>query len=70
MSEVPRFIDRRTAAALVSARLFPVSNRTIERWPLATRRIHGRALLDREEVFAYAETLIQKAQPVKQANRN
>lgn len=70
MIETPRLIGRRTAAELVSTRFFPVSARTIQRWPLATRRIHGRALLDREEVFAYAETLIRSAPAVKQAGRN
>jgi hypothetical protein len=70
MIETPRFIGRRTAAELVSTRFFPVSARTIQRWPLATRRIHGRALLDREEVFAYAETIIRSAPAVKQAGRN
>jgi hypothetical protein len=70
MADAPRLIDRKTAAALVSANYFSVSERTLRRWPLATRAINGRALLDREELIAHVERLIAKTQPVKQSGRS
>ncbi len=65
----PRFLTRKSAAALVSKLYFPVSKRTLERWPIAARRVHGRALLERDEVIAHAEKLIAQATPIKQAGR-
>ena len=40
-----RWLDRRTAAELVSEFYFPVTKRAIERWPLRGRMLNGKILL-------------------------
>ena len=40
----PTYWDRRQAAGLLREHLFPVHERSLERWPVPTRRINGRAL--------------------------
>jgi hypothetical protein len=43
MCELPAFPDRRTFADVWSRNIAPLSHRTVEADPLATRRINGRA---------------------------
>ena len=57
----PSSTDRRTAAAIVTAELFPVSYRSIERWPIPVRRVNGRALVNVSEVIDFAEGLLKKS---------
>lgn len=59
----PSTTDRRTAAAIVSAEVFPVSFRSIERWPIPVRRVNGRAVVNVAEVLGYAEGLLKKSRP-------
>jgi hypothetical protein len=59
----PSSCDRRTAAAIVTAEVFPVSYRSIERWPLPVRRVNGRALVNVAEVLGYAENLLKRSRP-------
>ena len=54
LSHLPRRVDRRTAAELIRRHFFPVSHRTLEAWPLTTRRVNGRALIETAELFAVA----------------
>ncbi len=56
-----RWIDRRTAAALVSAQLFPTTKRSLERWPIAGRLLNGKVVLREEEVLAHAHAMLDRA---------
>ena len=62
---LPRRIDRRLAAQVVSDHFFPVSPRTLERWPLTWRRINGRALADTEELLAEAQRRVDAASAIR-----
>ena len=64
----PPLVDRRTGAELVSHLVFPVSPRTLEGWPLVTRRVNGKALYDTVELLAYARAKVAAA-PVVQGGR-
>jgi hypothetical protein len=44
LGTLPINLDRRAAAAAITKYIFPVSHRTLERWPVATRRVNGRAV--------------------------
>jgi hypothetical protein len=53
MSELPALPDRRKFAAVWGDRVNTISYRTIEAWPLATRRLNGRCCYDRREIVEY-----------------
>jgi hypothetical protein len=57
-------MSRDEAAAMLSRHFFPISKRTLERWPLAIRRVNGRALYETEELIALAQAKLDAAQPV------
>jgi hypothetical protein len=63
--DLPRRLDRRLAAQVVSKHFFPVSPRTLERWPLTWRRINGRALADTAELLAEAQRRVDAAPAVR-----
>jgi hypothetical protein len=60
--EQPKRVDYRRAAELVSQRYFPISHRTIERWPLPRIKVNGRNTFDTAEVIAFAEALLKQAE--------
>lgn len=62
---IPRNTDRRTLAAIISHELFPISPRTIERWPLVVRKVNGRAVSKTCEAMALAEAKLGGARPYK-----
>ena len=45
LEKAPAFVDRRTAAELITGNLFPVSHRSLDTWPLPTRYVNGRAVM-------------------------
>jgi hypothetical protein len=57
LKQQPENVDRRTGAELVTRHFFPVSYRTIEAWPLPTRRVNGKAIVPTVRLFelAYAK---------------
>jgi hypothetical protein len=61
LAELPANVDRRTAADLVTKYFFPVSYRTLEAWPLRTRRVNGRAIAATSELFATAHAKLCSA---------
>lgn len=63
----PRHADRRTLAAIISHEFFPISPRSLERWPLLVRRINGRALYAVKDALAMAEAKMEAARVYKQA---
>ena len=65
LSALPKYLDRRAGAALVSRHLFPVSPRTIEGWPLLTRRVNGKALNETRELLAVAKAKFDAAPAIR-----
>lgn len=58
---LPNRVDRKTGAAIVTRLHFPISPRTLERWPLSWRRINGRALVETTELLAEAQRRVDEA---------
>jgi hypothetical protein len=65
MRELPAFPDRRTAAAVWTARVHPWDHRTLESVPLVTRRLNGRACFDRREFVEYGFRRLIEAPSVR-----
>ena len=63
-SDHPRFSTLKTGARLISERYFPVSPRTVEKWPVAFRIINGRRSAETADLIAHAESMIAGAPPV------
>src|SRR5215213_10259497 len=62
---LPVRVDRRTAAAIVTAFFFPVSHRSIERWSLPVRYVGGYALYETRDLIAAAERRLAESTPVR-----
>ncbi len=62
----PPRVDRKLASELLLARLgFRVSHRTLEAWPVPTRRVNGRATFETAELLAYARGLLDAAPAIQ-----
>jgi hypothetical protein len=61
----PTILDRRGAAHAITRHLFQVSPRTLERWPVATARINGRAHAETRAWFGHAMHLVREAASIK-----
>ena len=57
----PVRVGRRVAAEIVTDHFFPVSHRTLERWPLRWRRVNGRALVETADLLAEAQRRVDEA---------
>jgi len=64
---LPRFADKATAAAIVTHHYFPISPRTLERWPLTVRRPNKAVVYEVAELMAMAEERLDGAFVYKQA---
>jgi len=69
LSKLPARVDRATAAALVTRYFFSVSPRTLEAWPLATRRVNGKAHIETAELLAVARARFDAAPRVMSGRR-
>jgi hypothetical protein len=65
LSSLPVNVDRQRGAELVTRYLFPVSHRTIERWPLTGRVVNGRLVFATAELFAHAQGMMDAAPRIK-----
>ena len=63
----PKHADRKTLAAIISHEFFPISPRSLERWPLQVRRANGRAVYLVQEVLAVAEAMVSAGRVYKQS---
>ena len=64
---LPQYADKPTAAALITHHFFPISPRTLERWPLTVRRPNKAAVYEVGELMAFAERKFNSAYVYKQA---
>lgn len=69
LATLPKRVDRRAAAELVSRLYFPVSHRTVEAWPLVTKRVNGKAIVETRDVLAYAKAKLDAAPPIRGGRR-
>jgi hypothetical protein len=54
VAALPPNVDRKTGAVLITRHMFPVSHRSLEVWPLPTRRVNGRAVIPTAALFEVA----------------
>jgi hypothetical protein len=54
LDELPANVTRRVGAALITKLLFPVSHRSLERWPLPIRHVNGKAAVPTAELLSQA----------------
>jgi hypothetical protein len=71
---LPTYADKATAAAIITHHFFPISPRTLERWPLTVRRPNKATIYDLrstiyevDELMQHAEAKLQSAYAYKQA---
>jgi len=67
---LPNYADRVTAARIVSHLYFPISDRTLQTWPLTVRRPNRSAIYHVQEVLDYAERKLLNATTYKQGDSN
>jgi len=63
------FVTLREGAAIVSDEYFPISARTLERWPLAIRVINRKRLADITEIRRLAQAEIDAAPAIHRDRR-
>lgn len=61
----PRHAGRKRLAAIISQEFFPISPRSLERWPPLVRRINGRALCVVKDALSMAEAKTEAARVYK-----
>jgi hypothetical protein len=61
LETVPRRVDRKLAAELVSRFFFPVGVRSFESWALDWRIMNNKAVCDTAELFAAAQAKVDAA---------
>ena len=64
---LPQYADKLTAAAIITHHFFPISPRTLERWPLTVRRPNKATVYEVDELMAVAEAKLKSAYAYKQA---
>lgn len=69
LSTLPRNVDRRAGAELVTRLFFPVSPRSLEVWPLTWRHVNGKAVVATAELFSVAEAKLSAAPPIRGGKR-
>jgi hypothetical protein len=58
---------REVLAQKITAQFFPVSPRTLERWPIAVKHVARRALHKEDEVLAFALRRLEQAPVTRQS---
>ncbi|MFM2149840.1 MAG: hypothetical protein RLZZ187_2146 [Pseudomonadota bacterium] len=69
LSTLPRNVDRRVGAELVTRFFFPVSPRSLEVWPLVWRHVNGKAVVATADLFAVAEAKLNAAPRIRGGKR-
>jgi len=63
---LPRYADRKTLASIITHRCFPISSRTLERWPLTARKPNKAVVYEVTEALEYAEQQLIDAYAYRQ----
>ncbi|MCK8788279.1 hypothetical protein M0638_28410 [Roseomonas sp. NAR14] len=73
LDQLPEYMTREQAARVITEHFFPISDRTLEKWPLRGRRVSGKLMLLTADVIAEARRrmeeapLVQTGKPAKRA---
>jgi hypothetical protein len=65
LATLPRRVNRRDGADLVTRLYFPVSHRTLEAWPLGWRHVGGYAVCETADLLAEAERRFNAAPVIR-----
>ncbi|MFC0389485.1 hypothetical protein ACFFIC_28645 [Roseomonas vinacea] len=65
LSVLPRYVDRQRGAEFVTRYFFPISHRTMERWPLTGKVVNGRLVFLTADLFAMAQEKMDAAPTIK-----
>ena len=68
--KLPVRVNRKVGASIISHYLFPISPRTLERWPVSWRRLNGRALVETDELLSEAQRRVDAAACIRGGARN
>ena len=68
-SKLPRNVDRKTAAELVTLHFFQAAPRSLEVWPLHWVLVNGRAHCETRALFACAQEMLDAAPPLHSVRR-
>ena len=68
-SKLPRNVDRKTAAELVTLHFFQAAPRSLEVWPLRWVFVNGRAHCETRALFACAQEMLDAAPPLHSVRR-
>lgn len=69
LADLPRRVDRRGAAEIITKNYFPVSARTLERAPLTWRHVNGKAICETAEALEWARAKLDGAAPIRGGRR-
>ncbi|HEY0419593.1 MAG TPA: hypothetical protein VGC80_08745 [Acetobacteraceae bacterium] len=69
LTDLPRRVDRRCGAELVTRYFFPISPRTLEAWPLDWLQVNAKATCATVELFAVAQAKLDAAPLTRTARR-
>jgi hypothetical protein len=69
LADLPRRVDRSTAAELVTKYFFPVASRSLEVWPVTWRYVNGKAVAETAELFAVAQAKLEAAPLIPSVRR-
>lgn len=63
---LPKYADKVTSAAIITHLFFPISPRSLEKWPLTVRRPNKASIYDVAELLSQAEARLKAASAYKQ----
>lgn len=61
LNSLPVNVTRREGSSLLARYFYPVSARTLERWPVPTRNVGGRVVMSTAALFAVARERMEGA---------
>lgn len=65
LATLPARVPRDDAATLVTRHFFRVARRSLERWPVTTTMVNGRAHIDTAELFRVAQAMLDRGARVR-----
>lgn len=65
LADLPVNVGKKTGADLIVRYFFPISHRTLERWPLGWRYVNGQAITSTADLFREAHQRLTAAPKVR-----
>lgn len=62
---LPAYVGRADGAELIRTYYFPISPRSLERWPVATRHVNGRVVISTHDLLGEAKRRFDEAPVIK-----